>query len=93
MLFAYRVSISTIPQVRHEKQESFGDVLGVPRDASRSSGVNDRVHGVLMKEKLSRIDTVTRSSAGTALMAIDGKPDANLRLRYGMPLAQALTVA
>ena len=55
--------------------------------------MNDRVHGVLMKEKLSRIDTVTRSSAGTALMAIDGKPDANLRLRYGMPLAQALTVA
>lgn len=73
----------------YEKQESFGDVPGVPRDASRSPGVNGRVHGVLMKEKLSRIDTVTLSSDGTALMAIDGKPDANLRLRYGMPLEQA----
>lgn len=36
-----------------------------------------------------RIDTVTLSSDGAALMAIDGKPDAQLRLRYGMPLEQA----
>ena len=53
----------------------------------------DRVKDGLLQERLSRIDTVTLSSDGTALMAIDGKPDANLRLRYGMPLAQALTVA
>lgn len=48
-----------------------------------------RVSDGLLQEKLSRIDTVTLSSDGTALMAIDGKPDANLRLRYGMPLEQA----
>ena len=49
----------------------------------------DRVQDGLLQERLARIDTVTLSSDGAALMAIDGKPDANLRLRYGMPLEQA----
>lgn len=59
--------------------------------AGMTSLKQDQTDSGLLQERLNRIDTVLMTTDGSRIMAIDGKPDAMLRLRYATPVEQALS--